>query len=88
VLKVFNYLIPEYDMVQVPVVPYERPLHKITGGIYLDEFAEFHQKGLYARQVISGMVPSAGVGTGFGRDGCDELAEKSGNVLFRLNSLT
>jgi len=88
VLKLFNCLVPQYDMVQVPVVPYERPLHKLTGGIYLDEFAEFHQKNLFARQAISGMVPSAGVGTAFGREACDELADKSNNMLFRVNSLT
>jgi adsorption protein B len=88
VLRLFNALIPSYDMVQVPVLPYERPLIQLTGGMYLDEFAESHQKGLLARQAICGMVPSAGVGTGFGREALDELAEKSRNQLFRLNSLT
>ncbi|HLI02930.1 MAG TPA: glycosyl transferase family protein [Terracidiphilus sp.] len=87
-LKLFNFLMPEYDMVQIPVVPFERPLSKLTSGVYLDEFAEFHQKNLYSRQAICGMVPSAGVGTAFGRDACDELADKSSNMLFRTNSLT
>lgn len=88
VLKLFNFLVPRYDMVQVPVLPFERPLHYLTGGVYLDEFAEFHQKNLFSRQAVSGLVPSAGVGTAFGRDACDELADKSSNMLFRVDSLT
>lgn len=88
VLKLFNFLVPAYDMVQVPVLPYERSLYRLTGGVYLDEFAEFHQKNLFSRQAISGLVPSAGVGTAFGREACDELADKSNKMLFRVDSLT
>jgi adsorption protein B len=87
-LKVFNRFVPEYDMIQLPVIPYERDLHKLTGGTYLDEFAEVHLKNLDSRLAIGGMVPSAGVGTAFGRDACDELAAQTSNVLFPPVSLT
>ena len=87
-LKVFNRFVPEYDLIQLPVVPYERYLHKMTGGTYLDEFAEVHMKNLDARQAVGGMVPSAGVGTAFGREACDELAAQTNNVLFPPVSLT
>ncbi len=87
-LKVFNRFVPEYDLVQLPVIPYERGLHKVTGGTYLDEFAEVHLKGLTSRLAVGGMVPSAGVGTAFSRAACDELAEQTNHVLFPAVSLT
>ncbi len=87
-LKVFNRFIPEYDLIQLPVIPYERSLHQVTGNTYLDEFAETHLKGLTSRLAVGGMVPSAGVGTGFSRAACDELAEQTSHVLFPPVSLT
>ena len=87
-LKVFNRFVPEYDLVQLPVIPYERSLHKLTGGTYLDEFAEVHLKGLTSRLAVGGMVPSAGVGTAFSRSACDELAAQTNHVLFPPVSLT
>ena len=87
-LKVFNRFVPEYDLVQLPVIPYERGLHKLTGGTYLDEFAEVHLKGLTSRLAVGGMVPSAGVGTAFSRAACDELAGQTNHVLFPPVSLT
>ncbi len=87
-LKVFNRFIPEYDCIQLPVIPYERALHKLTGNTYLDEFAEVHLKGLSARLAVGGMVPSAAVGTGFSRAACEQLAEQTQHVLFPPGSLT
>lgn len=87
-LKVHNRFIPEYDLIQLPVIPYERPLRNITGNTYLDEFAETHLKGLVSRLAVGGMVPSAGVGTGFSRAACDQLAEQTHHVLFPPVSLT
>ena len=87
-LRVFNRFVPEYDLIQIPVIPYERYLHKLTGGTYLDEFAEVHLKNLDARLAVGGMVPSAGVGTAFGREACDELAAQTNHILFPPVSLT
>ncbi len=66
-LKLHNYFIPEYDMVQLPVFPLEAPHKKIIHWTYADEFAENHSKDLVARQIFSGFIPSAGVGTGYNR---------------------
>jgi adsorption protein B len=87
-LKVHNRFIPEYDLIQLPVIPYERPLSNFTGNTYLDEFAENHLKSLVSRLAVGGMVPSAGVGTGFSRAACDELALQTNHVLFPPVSLT
>jgi adsorption protein B len=87
-LKVHNRFIPEYDLIQLPVIPYERALTNITGNTYLDEFAETHLKTLVSRLAVGGMVPSAGVGTGFSRAACDELALQTNHVLFPPVSLT
>ena len=87
-LKVFNRFVPQYDLVQLPVIPYPRDLHHFTGNTYLDEFAENHLKALTSRLAVGGMIPSAGVGTAFSRAACDELAAQTQNVLFPPISLT
>jgi bacteriophage N4 adsorption protein B len=87
-LKLFNWLIPRKDMVQLPVIPLERPAKFWTAGTYLDEFAENHLKDLLVRERLAKVIPSAGVGTAVSRAVLDQLAEKSGNQLFNINSLT
>jgi bacteriophage N4 adsorption protein B len=87
-LKLFNWLIPRKDMVQIPVIPLETPASFWTSGTYLDEFAENHQKDLMVRERLSAIIPSAGVGTGMNRDVLDELARERRNQVFNTNSLT
>lgn len=87
-LKLMNYLIPRIDMVQLPVTPLEVPWNSFTAGTYLDEFAELHGKDLLVRERLSSMVPSAGVGTGFSRQAFDELASRTRNQLFNVETLT
>jgi adsorption protein B len=87
-LKLMNYLIPRVHMVQLPVVPLEMPMRSMTAGTYLDEFAEFHTKDLLVRERVAGMIPSAGVGTGFSREALDLLAENRRNQLFNVETLT
>jgi len=87
-LKLFNWLIPRKDMVQIPVIPLEMPSSHWTAGTYLDEFAENHQKDLLVRERLTKVIPSAGVGTGLGRALLDELARSRKNQLFNINSLT
>jgi adsorption protein B len=87
-LKLMNYLIPRIDMVQLPVTPLEVPWNSFTAGTYLDEFAEFHGKDLLVRERVARMIPSAGVGTGFSRQALDELASKTHNQLFNVETLT
>ena len=87
-LKLFNYLIPRKDMVQVPVVPIEMPMHYLTAGTYVDEFAENHSKDLLVREILSRMIPSAGVGTAVSRRVFEELASQHHNEPFNTNTMT
>jgi adsorption protein B len=87
-LKLFNHLVPRFDMVQLPVVPLEVPYRYFTAGTYLDEFAEFHTKDLLVRERVAGMIPSAGVGTAFSRKALDGLARSTRKQLFNVDTLT
>jgi len=87
-LKLFNWLIPRKDMVQIPVIPLEMPSRCWTAGTYLDEFAENHQKDLLVRERLTNVIPSAGVGTGMSRALLDDLARTRKNQLFNISSLT
>ena len=75
-------------MVQLPVIPLERPWKFWTAGTYLDEFAENYLKDLLVRERLAKVIPSAGVGTGISRVVLDELAAKNENQPFNVNSLT
>jgi len=87
--KLYNYLIPNCDMVQIPVFPLEQPVRKNwVYGTYMDEFAELHTKDLLVRGDIKGIIPSAGVGTGFHRQTLAELADIFQNQIFNVNNLT
>lgn len=84
--RLMNRFIPGAAMVQLPVIPFEAAAREMTAGTYLDEFAESHVKDMVVREHLSGMVPSAGVGTGFARGAIDRLAVKHGGQVF--NTLT
>ncbi len=87
-LKLYNYLIPRVDMVQLPVFPMERAWHLFTAGHYLDEFAENHARDMLVREYIGGAVPSAGVGTAFSHTALNRLAARQNNQVFTIGSLT
>ncbi|EPR33036.1 General secretory system II protein E domain protein [Alkalidesulfovibrio alkalitolerans DSM 16529] len=87
-LRLFNYLIPRMDMVQLPVFPMPTPWYKFTAGHYLDEFAENHARDMTVREILSGAIPSAGVGTGYSRLALDSLATDNQHQLFNVDSLT
>jgi adsorption protein B len=87
-LKLYNFLIPLKDMVQLPVFPLERPAANWTAWTYADEFAENHQKDLIVREVTNGFVPGAGVGCAFGRVCLDEMATSQNGTLFNELALT
>jgi len=65
--RLFNYLIPRKDMVQLPVLSLERRWREFTGGHYLDEFAQLHYKDLVVRELLDRSLPAAGVGVAFSR---------------------
>ncbi len=66
-LNVFNYFIPFRDVVQLPVFPMDAGWGEFTSGHYMDEFAQMHLKEMPVREWLTGVIPSAGVGTGFSR---------------------
>lgn len=86
-LRLYNYIIDQFDMIQTPVIPLEVPIFNFTHWTYNDEFAEIHTKNLVARGLIRGLVPSAGVGTAFSRRAIERLAKEDGKP-FSMESFT
>ena len=87
-LKLFNYLIPRNDMVQLPVFPMVLRWWNFTAGHYADEFAENHARDMLVREILSKSVPSAGVGSGYSSRALELLAADCNNQLFNIDSLT
>ncbi|GGU50975.1 bacteriophage N4 adsorption protein B [Pseudomonas laurentiana] len=87
-LRLFNYLLPNKDMIQIPVYPFTPQWHGFTAGHYVDEFAENHGKDVIVREALSGQVPSAGVGTCFSRRAITALLEDGDGIAFDVQSLT
>ncbi|MBI5020849.1 MAG: phage adsorption protein NrfB [Ignavibacteriales bacterium] len=87
-LKIHNALIPEYDMVQMPVFPLDTSHLNLVHWTYADEFAEYHTKDLFVRQHFSGFVPSAGVGTAFNRWIIEFVGTSFAKNIFRTSALT
>lgn len=87
--KLYNYLVPRMDMVQLPVFPMEPPhWYDFTPGHYMDEFAECHSRDLIVRERLTGVVPSAGVATGFSRDILELAASRNHGQIFVIGSMT
>ncbi len=86
--KLFNYLIPRKDMVQLPVFPFPVKWHQFTAGHYIDEFAQGHYKDLVVREALNRSLPAAGVGCAFSRRAFDLISAQRNNQLFSLDSLT
>ncbi|GAU09750.1 glycosyl transferase family protein [Desulfoplanes formicivorans] len=87
-LKLCNYVIPKLDMIQLPVHPMVRSWTHFTANHYMDEFAENHTRDLIVREMLTGTVPSAGVGTGFSRKALLTVAKAQKQQLFNIDSLT
>jgi adsorption protein B len=87
-LRLFNYLLPNKDLIQIPVYPYAPEWKGFTAGHYVDEFAENHGKDVIVREALTGQVPSAGVGTCFSRRAISALLEDGDGIAFDVQSLT
>lgn len=87
-LRLFNYLLPRKDLIQVPVYPYAKRWWQFTAGHYVDEFAELHGKDIVLREALVGQVPSAGVGTCFSRRAVQALLAEGDGIAFDVRSLT
>ncbi len=87
-LRLHNFMIPEYDFVQTPVFPLDMPWNAFVACTYKDEFTEHHLKDMLVRESVGGLVPSAGVGSGFSRDTFEEIAMANSQMAFNTASLT
>jgi adsorption protein B len=87
-LRLFNYLIPRKDMVQLPVFSLEAKWYQWTAGHYMDEFAEYHLKDLLVRERLAGLVPGAGVGCAYSHRAIELVAAEHGGKPFSTDSLT
>ncbi|ALM54713.1 type II secretion system protein E [Halomonas huangheensis] len=87
-LRMFNYMLPDKDLIQVPVYPFRPRWYQLSSGHYIDEFSEYHGKDVVTREAITGQVPSAGVGTCFSRRALTLLRELNDGVTFDIWSLT
>ncbi len=87
-LRLFNYLLPAKDLIQIPVYPFAPEWRGFTAGHYVDEFAENHGKDVIVREALTGQVPSAGVGTCFSRRAISALLEDGDGIAFDVQSLT
>jgi adsorption protein B len=86
--KLFNFLIPRKDMVQLPVMALEPRWYQFTPGHYIDEFAQLHYKDMVVRESLNHSIPAAGVGCAFSRRAFEVVAKSSHNQLFSVDSLT
>ncbi len=87
-MRLYNYLIPDHDFVQTPVFPLEMNWNSWVANTYKDEFCEHHLKDMLVREQIGGLVPSAGVGSGFARTAFEEIAVAHSQEVFNTGSLT
>lgn len=87
-LRMFDRLVEEYDLVQLPVLPLIDRDTSWVSASYADEFAESHGKELVVRHALRASIPSAGVGCAFSRDALEEIAGHNGGLPFDADSLT
>lgn len=86
--RIFNWLIPRKDMVQLPVLSLARKWYEFTASHYIDEFAQLHNKDMVVREAINRSVPAAGVGVAFSRRALQTAAKENNGQVFSVNSLT
>lgn len=87
-LIIFDRLIEENALVQLPVIPIVDPESRWISGHYCDEFAEAHCKTLVVREFLGAGVPAAGVGCAICCDALAQLAAERGGNPFDVDSLT
>ena len=87
-LALFNSLVPEKDLVQLPVFSLDRTWRDFTAGTYIDDFAESHGKDIAVREALIGIVPGAGVATCYSRRCMAALLKASEGDPFNTASLT
>ena len=87
-LALFDRLIEDYELVQLPVRAVPVPGSPLVSGHYRDEFIEAHDKQLVVRSWLGAGMPSAGVGCAFSRAMLETIAAREGGLPFCAESLT
>lgn len=87
-LKYFNYAIVEHDLVQLPVLSLPRKWNEFVAGTYMDDFSETHQKDIPSRQLLTGIVPGAGVASCYSRRAIEAVSAERGGKPFNTSTLT
>lgn len=87
-LALFNLLLDDYDLIQIPVRAIEQKLSALIAGTYIDEFAEWHTKDLIVRSQLTHITPSAGVGTCFSRQALIAVTPSGQQSPFNTDSVT
>ena len=87
-LRLFDRLVENAGVVQLPVIPLIDPASRWVAGHYADEFAEAHGKELLVRQSIGAAIPLAGVGCAIERVALSRLAARHDGRPFSGRSMT
>ena len=87
-LRVFDALIGDHAVVQLPVLPLVDRGARLVSGHYADEFADAHARALVVRQALGAGLPLAGVGCAIERAMVERIAQARGGDPFDADSLT
>jgi bacteriophage N4 adsorption protein B len=87
-LKYFNYAITNHDLVQLPVLSLPRKWNEFVAGTYMDDFSETHQKDIPSRQLLTGIVPGAGVASCYSRRAIEAASVERDGKPFNTTTLT
>lgn len=87
-LRVFDALVGDHAVVQLPVLPLVDRGARLVSGHYADEFAESHAKQMVVRQALGAGLPLAGVGCAIDRAMLEAVAAARGGTPFDAGSLT
>jgi len=86
-LRVFDALIDEHAVVQLPVQPLVKRGARLVSGHYADEFSEAHLKQMVVRTAVGAGMPLAGTGCAIAPAMLRRLAEARGGDPFDPASL-
>ncbi|MEO6198892.1 MAG: glycosyltransferase [Sphingomicrobium sp.] len=87
-LRIFDRLIEQSAVVQLPVLPLPDSGSRWISGHYCDEFAEAHVKELVVREAVGAAIPLAGVACAISRRALAALAAMQEGRPFIENSMT
>lgn len=86
-LRVFDALIGQYAVVQLPVLPLVDRGAPLVSGHYADEFADAHSRQMVVRQALGVGLPLAGVGCAIERGMLGRIAAARGGEPFDAGSI-